>query len=144
MGICDILDGWDDAGGNSERFEGLRDFVNELLGSWGFDPPNWSDQTHPDQEGPGMYDKDTNTIHLDPDFISDADASDAVNVAIHEGIHAGIDQAGWDDLSAATEEWEAASLGIGVGTDLAEGCEDPTESGAPSDMPDYPWQSRER
>ena len=89
MGICDTLDDWDDIGPSSERFTELRDFVNELLSEWGFDPPDWSDQPHPEQDGaPGMYDSDTGTIHLDPDFLGDADASDAVNVAIHEGLHA--------------------------------------------------------
>lgn len=142
MGICDTLDDWDDIGPSSERFTELRDFVDDLLSEWGFDPPNWSDQPHPEQDGaPGMYDSRTRTIHLDPDFLGNASASDAVNVAIHEGLHAGIDQAGWD-LSNAAEEWEAASLGIGVGQDLNEGCKNPTESGAPGDMPDYPWISR--
>ena len=142
MGICDTLDDWEDIGPSSERFTELRDFVNDLMEKWGFDEPNWSDQPRPDQDGaPGVYDSETNTIHLDPDFLAEADAWDAVNVAIHEGLHAGIDQAGWD-MPDAAEEWEAASLGLGVGQDLAEGCKNPTESGAPSDMPDYPWQSR--
>lgn len=136
MGICDTLATWDDIGPSSERFTELRDFVNDLLTEWGFDAPEWSDQKGPGQEGPGMY--DDGTIYLDPDFLSDADGADAVNVAIHEGLHAGIDQAGWD-ISGFAEEWEAMSLGIGVGQDLFEGCDNPTESGAPSDMPSYPW-----
>lgn len=141
MGICDTLDAWDAIGPSSERFTELRDFVNDLLTGWGFDAPNWSDQTHPEQDGaPGVYDSSTDTIHLDPDFLSEAEAMDAVNVAIHEGLHAGFERLGWE-LGDIEEEWMAASLGMGVGEDLAEGCRDPTASGAPSDMPGYPWQS---
>lgn len=143
MGICDTLEDWDDIGPSSERFTELQDFVNDLLEQWGFDAPNWQDHAGPDQESVAMYRKDDDTIYIDPEWLADAGASDAVNVVIHEGLHAAIDQAGWD-LSVAAEEWEAASLGIGVGEDLAEACKNPTESGAPEDMPKYPWVSVSR
>jgi hypothetical protein len=140
VGICDILDGWDE-GPNSEQFTDVRDFVNDLLDSWGFDAPNWSDQMPPGYEdSAGVYTSDDNTVHLNPDIFS-GDAEDAVNVAIHEGLHAAMDQLDWD-LADAEEEWTAASLGLGVGADLAEECEDPTDSGGVRDMPDTPFQSR--
>jgi hypothetical protein len=140
VGICDILDGWDD-GPSSDDFEALRDFVNELLESWGFDAPEWSDQM-PDgyEDSAGVYTSDDGTVHLNPDIFS-GDAADAVNVAIHEGLHAAMDQMDWE-MSGAEEEWTAGSLGLGVGADLAEGCEDPTDSGGPSDLPEYPFMSR--
>ena len=141
MGICDTLDDWDAIGPSSLRFTELRDFVNDLLNEWGFEEANWSNQPLPGfEDSPAVYDSQTKTIHLNPDFFSDADAQDAVNVAIHEGLHAAIDQAGWE-MTDFAEEWEAASLGLGIAEDLAEGCKNPTESGAPSDMPDYPWVS---
>lgn len=34
------LNGWDDGGPNSDRFEQVHDFFNELLESWLFDAPN--------------------------------------------------------------------------------------------------------
>lgn len=143
MSICDVLNGWDDAGPNSDRFEQVRDFVNELLESWGFDAPNWSDQMPPDHEDDaGLYTRDDDTIHLNPD-IFDGNAADAVNIGIHEGLHATMDQLGWNDPNFM-EEMMAAGAGSVVGEDLMEACENPTESGAPSDMPDYPWVSQPR
>ncbi len=139
MGICDVLDGWDD-GPNSGQFDEMRDFVNELLESWGFDPPQWSDQMPAGYEdSPAVYTKDDNTIHLNPDIFY-GDAEDAVNIAAHEGLHAAMDQLDWQ-LPDAEEEWTAASVGLGVAGDLAEGCREPTESGSPSSMPDYPFIS---
>lgn len=139
MGICDVLDGWDE-GPNSGQFEDLRDFVNDLLESWGFDAPSWSDQMPAGfEDSPAVYTPDDNTVHLNPDIFF-GDPQDAANIAIHEGLHATVDQMGWD-IPDAEEEWAAASAGLGVGQDLAEGCENPTESGNPSDMPSYPWMS---
>ncbi|MGG5260328.1 hypothetical protein [Phycicoccus avicenniae] len=140
MGICDVLDGWDD-GPNSGQFEDLRDFVNDLLESWGFDAPNWSDEMPPGYEdAAGVYTSNDDTVHLNPDIFF-GDAEDAINVAIHEGLHATVEQLGWE-MPDFQEEWEVGSVGLGVGQDLAEGCENPTESGAPSDMPSYPWMSK--
>ncbi len=142
MGICDVLDGWD-TGPTSERFEAVRDFVNDLLESWGFDQPGWSDQMPPGYEdSAGVYTKDDDTVHLNPDIFF-GDATDAVNVGIHEGLHATMDQLGWTDPDVL-EELMAAGAGYAVGEDLLEGCEDPTESGSPSDMPSYPWVSSPR
>ncbi len=112
-----------------------------MLEEWGFDAPQWSDQPlEGHEDSPGVYDSSTGTIHLSPDFLCEASGEDAANVAIHEGLHAAIDQAGWE-MPDAAEEWEAASLGLGVASDLYEGCEHPSESGSPSTMPDYPWVS---
>jgi hypothetical protein len=142
MGICDVLDGWD-GGPSSDQFETLRDFVNELLESWGFDAPNWSDQMPAGSEGErGLYTKDDDTIHLSPD-IFDGDPTEAVNTAIHEGLHAAFDQLDWQ-MPVVENEWKADALGLGVGEDLADECKDPTDSGGVKDMPDTPFQSRPR
>lgn len=140
MGICDLLDGWDQ-GPNSQQFEDVRDFVNDLLESWGFDAPEWSDQMPNGYEDvPGAYTSDDGTVHLNPDIFF-GDAEDAIQVAIHEGLHAAMDQLDWN-LPDTEEEWTAASVGLGVGGDLAEGCQEPTESGSPGEMPDYPFVSQ--
>ncbi|GAB3138611.1 hypothetical protein [Marisediminicola antarctica] len=142
MGVCDVLDGWDDAGPNSGRVDDVRGFVDELLESWGFDAPNWSDQMPAGYEdAAGVYTRNDDTIHLNPD-IFEGDASDALNVAIHEGLHASMDQMGWNDPDLL-EELMAAGAGYQALEDLVQGCQNPTESGAPSDMPSYPWVSSE-
>ncbi|WP_157619886.1 hypothetical protein [Saccharothrix sp. NRRL B-16348] len=139
MGICDLLDGWDE-GPNSAQFGDIRDFVNDLLESWGFDTPQWSDQMPTGYEdSPAVYTSQDNTIHLNPDIFY-GDAEDAVNIAVHEGLHAAMHQLDWN-LRDAEEEWTAASVGLGVAEDLAEGCKESTESGSPSSMPDYPFIS---
>lgn len=144
MGICDLLDGWDDGGPNSERFEELADFVNDLLEEWGFDRVDFSDHMPPGEEdSAAVYMSDTDTVHLNPDILS-GDPGEAIDIAIHEGLHASVDQLGWDDMANWEEEMMVGGAGSIVGEELREGCEDPTESGNPSDMPDYPWQSKVR
>ncbi|HEY5984814.1 MAG TPA: hypothetical protein VIV12_00325 [Streptosporangiaceae bacterium] len=91
------------------------------------------------EDSGGVYTSEDNTVHLNP-AIFFGDAEDAVNIAVHEGLHAAMDQLGWN-LPDAEEEWTAASVGLGVGADLSEGCQEPTESGSPSSMPDYPFVS---
>jgi hypothetical protein len=112
--------------------------VNDVLESWGFDTPNWSDQMPPGHESDAaVYMRDTDTIHINPDTLS-GDARDAVKVALHEGMHATMDQLGWNDPNFQ-EEMLAAGAGRSVGQDLEDGCKDPTDSGDPSSVPDYPW-----
>jgi hypothetical protein len=93
------------------------------------------------EEESGVYMLNTGTIHLNLDVLAEENVEDAINIAIHEGLHAAIHQAGWEIEEEAEEEWETASLFSRVGKDLYEGCQSPTESGAPSGMPPYPWVS---
>ena len=70
MGICDYLDGWDDAP-DSNRESDLHDVVDELLESWGFEPPNWDNQIPEDVDDGllGAYTPGDDTIHLDPELF---------------------------------------------------------------------------
>lgn len=88
------------------------------------------------EDAAGVYTRNDDTVHLNPEVFDDP--SDAVNTAIHEGLHATMDQMGWQDPDAM-EELMAAGAGFAVLEDLLEGCQNPTDSGQPSDMPANPW-----
>lgn len=143
MSICDLLnDGWGDGGPNSERFEEVANIINEMLESWGFEGVDIVDYMPPGYEDdPAVYMKDTDTIHLNPD-IFEGDAMDAINLSLHEGLHASLDQLGMD-FENFEEEFAVAGAGLEIGQELIDECQDkPTDSNVIENI-DYPWVCEE-
>jgi hypothetical protein len=44
MGICDVIDDWDQIGCSSEGFDAMREYGADILESCGFDDVEWSDE----------------------------------------------------------------------------------------------------
>jgi hypothetical protein len=139
MGICDVIDDWDQIGCSSEGFDAMREYGADILESWGFDDVEWSDEPviDPDtgSELLGAYDPATGTIHLSPDFLCQAEGGDVAATVAHEAFHAAVDQAG---LPEAGEEAAAYELAEEVLTEFESECTS-SESGTPSDLPEFPW-----
>lgn len=116
----------------------MSTFGSDLLESWGFDGVAWSDEAPPVDDGEpilGYYDSATQTIHLDPDFLCQAEGMDVANIVAHEVYHAAEDQAGWD-----TGEEGTGGYAFGQDTQMElEGQCTSTESGSIGEMPDLPW-----
>jgi len=149
--ICDFLDGWDSS--DPQHFHELGDYVNQQLQDWGFDPVNIAVEPNPDfPESPAVYDRESDTIYLNPDSL-DMASSSAVDLALHEGLHATVDQLGWD-ISNADEEVLVGIYGQQIGKDLREKCkelesytedDDDFDEDEDEDPPrpklKYPWKS---
>lgn len=93
MSICDAMDGWDDLT-PEERFEQMKDWVQEYSREWGMDPPDVVNADAVDDNGvsgPSGYDHESNTIYLGPSFFSDDGSFSPEQVtgeAAHELRHA--------------------------------------------------------
>ena len=141
MGICDDIADWDEIGCTSEGLEAMREFGNDVLDAWGFEPvDNWTTDWPPPGGGEDFlaaYDPTTTTIHFDPGFLCEATGLDAATTAVHEIVHAAIDQAGWD-LPTTDEELEAYGVSQHAAGELETECTS-SESGSASVIPEYPW-----
>jgi hypothetical protein len=139
MGICDVVGDWDEIGCTSDGFEAMKEYGGDLLESWGFNDVEWSDDPIVDPDSGsdllGAYDPSTGTIHLSPDFLCQAEGSEVANIVAHEAFHAAVDQAGLPD---AGEETAGYNFGQEVQTEIESECTS-SESGTPSDLPDFPW-----
>lgn len=99
MGICDALDRWSDSeSGKYDRLQDLRDWVKAEAESWGMEAPPVELGKSIDENGNehwASYDRDTDTIKMDPALFDDPDTYDAIDVfnsAAHELRHAMQDQ----------------------------------------------------
>jgi hypothetical protein len=143
MGVCDFLNS---SKSREEAWQETIDFVNQMLENWGFEPVEWSDTVDPAvTDQPAYYDQLTNTIHIDVEHLPEIDDTDfpaVLNLGIHEAIHAAIFQSNFD-MSDLDEEALAGKKGEEILIDLFQQCQDPTESGAPPNMPEFPFVSKE-
>lgn len=150
MNPCDLIDNWDQIKDSSQGFTELADMINGQLEAWGFDQVNFSDQPPPGGfETPGEYISDTNTIHLDPDFLAESDVSDAMSVGLHEAVHAMHDQGDLGTGDRLFDEYEAGYMGGFLSEEAKEKCKKRPQSGWQPDEDydfdvgglEYPFQS---
>jgi hypothetical protein len=112
MSICDALELWE-LGNADERAEAVRDWIAGEASSWGMDTPNFELGKSIDADGNehwSSYNRDTDTIKMDPALFDNPDdypAEDVINSAAHEFRHAMQDQYGDDEIFNAQGEREA-------------------------------------
>lgn len=137
MSACDIIEQWDEAAfsGEGGRLDLIGDLVNETMETYGF-------ETVPVAEWPGLmdteyvpakWDPDTKTIYFDPDYLASGELSsdEAVNLAIHESIHA-MDEL--EDGELQVTEGQVAATAFSMYKNAVGDCQsEPPESGAGSD-----------
>lgn len=137
MDPCEAYEDWEDWDGD-ERFEALKELIQEALEEWGFDSV---DVVNTDLDGePPEY--DSGIIYLDTnDDARFGDAQDAMSHAYHEAMHAILDQAGLGG-GGLEEELEAGFLGSRAADEALQGCEcgEPAESSGGGDAPPFPWR----
>ncbi len=114
MGICDELKNWDAPGqGYADRLQAIRDWISEESEEWGVEKPSVVVGKSVDENGDehwSSYDRDTNTITMDPDLFRDTDtysSTDVYNSAAHEFRHAMQDQ--YDELDEDDSEEDMSS-----------------------------------
>ena len=122
---CDIIEDWEDTdySGPGGRFEQLSDFIDSFMERYGFASEVAEQPGLMDDEGvPAHYDPDSNTIFLDPDYFASEDISpdEAINLAIHESIHA-MDVL--EDGSLDVPEGEVARAAFHLGQNETDDCE---------------------
>jgi len=141
MGICDAMEGWDDLS-PEDRFEQMKDWVQEYAQEWGMNPPDVVNGDAPPGSagtGPAGYDPSSNTIYLGDAFFSDDSAFSAEDVtgeAAHELRHAMQWQYYGEDTPYAMprvpREADAQAFGDAIRDYAKDECDDGQDS-APED-----------
>lgn len=134
-----------------ERLQAVRDYVRDQAESWGADRPSVVVGKAVDEDGNehyAMYDRDLDTITIDPELLRDPDlhpGEEVLNSVTHEFRHAMQDQ--FDEESEEEEDFMEGEERESDADDFADayseyledecGEPDPTESVPGSDVGDW-------
>lgn len=149
MDPCDRLDYWDKFT-PSNRFETVKDLINQYAEEHGMDPVNVKNEAYPDDPDTevdeskysGAYDPDSRTVYLNPDLFNSDNPGDAFDTAGHEMVHAEAHDTFpgdpyWDtDEGHAMQESVADEYGSSVAKDLQAPCNRPPPSQSPAEDDD--------
>jgi hypothetical protein len=138
VSVCDSFKNWYDPGrGGSDRFQDVSDWIRGEAASWGVDNPNVVEGKSVDADGNehwSSYDRQTNTITLDPDLFTNPDAhdpADVFNAGAHELEHAMQDQYYGDRTDApsdAERQQDAKDFADAYSDEWDDECDTPQDS----------------
>lgn len=137
MDPCNTYENWENWD-NEQRFENLKELIQETLAEWGFDNIEVVN-TNLDGDPPEY---NSGNIYIDlNDSSRFADPGDAMNFAYHEIMHGMLEQAGLGG-GGVEEEFEAGFLGARAADEALDGCAcgEPVESDAGGNKPPFPWR----
>jgi len=126
MSGCDVIEYWNDTAfsGPGGRLDQLDQLIQEFMGSYGFDGAEVREQAGlmNDEGVPARYDPDSNSIFFDSDYLAGDSITpdEAVNLAIHEALHAmdALEDGGLD-----VTEGDVATAAFYMGLSETDDCE---------------------